>query len=293
MPQYEIVVRVDPPYRFGLTDGRMPVFPANALPLLCWTPGGDSWAEPSGSGETVRSYDDRFLIEVEIDGIRVSGDDNLFRVWLNAPDLDAAAVHAEALIWRIFAVQSLLSEKVVVDDISVKAIEIRYQGVVFTEDPSAGGALCIYDLRSLEERVRQSALLLRGLTNDKRLEQALRYLSIGDDMAFMRKDHQSKELVDEISPLRFLQYWKALTTITGDPSRDRDHQSTSTRLGLGRQYFRHQIRPLKDLRDSFDVAHITDPDAPMIVSRSDVVKCREVAARVVVAYAENKRADQH
>jgi hypothetical protein len=53
----------------------------------------------------------------------------------------------------------------------------------------------------------------------------------------------------------YLNMWKAITTILGDPSIDRDYQSRFRNLGLPKGYWDEYVKPLKKIRDDVDVAH--------------------------------------
>jgi hypothetical protein len=55
----------------------------------------------------------------------------------------------------------------------------------------------------------------------------------------------------------FLQLFKALTSIIGDPSSDRDYQSRCRSLGLSRDFWQSRAKPLYDVRNEDDVAHYT------------------------------------
>ncbi len=91
-----------------------------------------------------------------------------------------------------------------------------------------------------------------------------------------------------LDPICFLQFWKAIATIAGDPSRESDHQSRCRTYGFGKDYFRDTLKPLHDMRNTFDVAHIASLADPTIVSRQDVDRCRVVASELLVAYAKTQ-----
>ena len=53
----------------------------------------------------------------------------------------------------------------------------------------------------------------------------------------------------------FLNLWKAVSTIIGDPSRDRDYQRRYRRFGIDKAFFDTRIERLRNLRNDYDVAH--------------------------------------
>lgn len=139
-----------------------------------------------------------------------------------------------------------------------------------------------YDLPSLRENILQAARLLDGWAPDARLDQALRYFQAGDELFQLSRGSQATIF----APICFLQYWKALATIAGDPSRDSDHQNRCKQLGLGRHYFERTVRPLHRLRDSSGVAHIADLQTRAEVALPDLSRCRETTGEVIGAYLQ-------
>lgn len=55
--------------------------------------------------------------------------------------------------------------------------------------------------------------------------------------------------------LAFLQLYKALTSIVGDPSSDKDYQSRCRKIGLAKDFWQLKVKPLYDVRNDEDVAH--------------------------------------
>jgi hypothetical protein len=53
----------------------------------------------------------------------------------------------------------------------------------------------------------------------------------------------------------FLQMFKALVTIVGEPGVDGDHQQRAKRLGLGADFWVSRVKPLYKIRNESDVAH--------------------------------------
>ncbi len=137
-----------------------------------------------------------------------------------------------------------------------------------------------YDLPRLREHIQHAAGLLDGWAPDARLDQALRYFQAGDELFPLTQGDQTAVF----APICFLLYWKALSTIGGDPSHDDDHQNRCKQLGLGRHYFEARVRPLHRLRNSSGVAHIADLQTRAEVTLTDLSRCRETTAEVIGAY---------
>ena len=67
----------------------------------------------------------------------------------------------------------------------------------------------------------------------------------------------------------YLNMWKAITTILGDPSIDRDYQSRFRTFALPDGYWDDHVKPLKQVRDDVDVAHYSlEPDTITRVEES-------------------------
>lgn len=60
----------------------------------------------------------------------------------------------------------------------------------------------------------------------------------------------------------FLNYWKAVSTLLGDPAKkDRDHQRRYRKYGLSKDFFEKSVKRLYKLRNDYDVAHYSlDPE---------------------------------
>ena len=78
---------------------------------------------------------------------------------------------------------------------------------------------------------------------DAHLQHALNYFRLGDELIKLLAGWAPESEAQELFPLRFLQYWKSVTAIIGDPSRTRGAQSKPRDLGLGRRFYQKEVRP--------------------------------------------------
>ena len=69
--------------------------------------------------------------------------------------------------------------------------------------------------------------------------------------------------------LAFLQLYKALATILGEPGTDRDYQSRAGRLGLPSDFWATRVKELYNVRNDEDVAHysLNVPDHGAMINR--------------------------
>lgn len=55
----------------------------------------------------------------------------------------------------------------------------------------------------------------------------------------------------------FLNIWKAVSAVVGDPSQDADYQRRYRELSLTDDFFQTRIESMRKLRNDYDVAHYT------------------------------------
>jgi hypothetical protein len=284
LPRYEVWLRIDPPRFFGLPEEGVDVVPAGINPVFHGDFNtGRGWITLEDGSDPRRAEGDRLQTEFKMNGAIVRADDNIFRVSLDAPTSEEAIARSQNEIQRLVHLLTTFFPGPATS-MSATPFRVTLDGLERHKQPEVFGRLYVYDIEHMKAELLRAAALLNGMVDDPRLTMSLRYFALGDDLAELQRGWATDEDLIRLMPVRFLQYWKALATIVGDPSRDPDHQSRPKGLGLGRQFFRHQVAPLHNLRNSFGVAHIADPDASAIVSPVDVDKCRDVAAQAIVAY---------
>lgn len=112
-----------------------------------------------------------------------------------------------------------------------------------------------YDLSQLRQVIHMAAEASRAL--DDRMNRASQYF---EHAIFLYEKRQelarpgTRHYSALISAV-FLSLAKAVTTLIGDPSADRDHQSRYKEIGLNYEFYQNKIRRVLELRNSYDVAH--------------------------------------
>ena len=276
MPQYGVVMRLDPPRCFGLPDPGFIVVPVRQRVAVEWNPESGSVVDRSS---WFRGDTERLVASVTVNGIRFRVHDDRLSATVEAEGAVAAMAAIGRETRRLLDLTSTLSSA---DRLSFRIIEATEDGSPIDPSPMLELRAYAYDLNATKAGLLQASALLDGLSSDPRLDQALRYFAIGDNL----RAQAWASLDSGLEPLCFLQYWKALATVAGDPSADRDHQTRTQELGLGKDFFSREIRPLHRIRDSFGVAHIASLDDPPTTSTDGVGKCRSIAAEVIGAYAK-------
>jgi hypothetical protein len=84
----------------------------------------------------------------------------------------------------------------------------------------------------------------------------------------------------------FLNVWKAITTIVGDPSADRDHQSRYRKYGLTDEFYRDKIKRVQQLRDDYDVAHHSLDLTRLETVEQEFGEAASVALEVIRSYRQ-------
>lgn len=82
----------------------------------------------------------------------------------------------------------------------------------------------------------------------------------------------------------FLNIWKAITVVLGDPSIDGDHQSRFQTFGLPKGYWDERVKPLKKIRDNVDVAHHSLENDAIQVVEGAFGTAGQVCKEVIKAY---------
>ncbi len=116
-------------------------------------------------------------------------------------------------------------------------------------------SVTMYNLGSLRESIRKAQRF--ASIDDDRLQRALQYFEHAlflyearNEISNMFSRHY-RYLISAV----FLNLWKSVSTIVGDPSVDRDYQSRYKKLGLDQAFFEQKIERLRTLRNDYDVAH--------------------------------------
>lgn len=179
------------------------------------------------------------------------------------------------------------------------AIAIRrvfsYQAVYFVD---ASGAtypppivknlitVTTYNLKALGERVRTAAGF--ASVSDARLERALHYfehalfLYEGRGQIAQTGSRHYRSLIAAV----FLNLWKAVSTVVGEPGPDRDHQSRCRQFRIDQPFFDTNVRRLRDLRNDFDIAHYTLSAATLPEIEGLYSEAISTASEVIQRYRE-------
>ena len=89
-----------------------------------------------------------------------------------------------------------------------------------------------------------------------------------------------------VVPAVFLYFWKCISVILGDSTKDKDHKTRYKELGFSDDFYQTDVRKVTKLRHNYDVAHYS-----LSAKRKDEVTrnyglAQGTAAKVIRHYRE-------
>lgn len=168
-----------------------------------------------------------------------------------------------------------------------KILQIEKDGqAVPVPGPITLGGLAIYNLKQLSRDIKYAEKYF--VLCDDNLDKALKYFHYSlllFEIALRQEFHSSWSSNFFISSA-FLNLWKCITTIVGDPSRRKDvYQKSYAKIGLEKQQ-KGGIDQLKKLKDDYDVAHYSLQNETLSVVRNNFGKAIRIASEVIIKYRE-------
>lgn len=252
--KFSAVFEVGPPAVFGVPQDGMTVLPAG--PGEYFGDSFDTWAGVKVGHGTLSAYrapEDAIRITLEVLETTIDFRDNYATVSMEAADPGTAYQTATRAVDRCLQHLSLTQGR-----------RFEWRAVSLSSDDQRVyplprfmqlASVTAFDLPTLTRDLTEAA----GLTavEDERLSRAMEYYEQAL-LLFDRRDRLAQVLSRQHAQLIssvFLNLWKALVTVVGDPSRDRDHQRRYKNLGLDQEFYSGRIKRFHKLRDEFDVAH--------------------------------------
>lgn len=258
MPSYRFLFRLGPPGYFGLPEADKLVVPAQ--------PGGRQLVSPvldTRTGQLVshgtlsqyRAPDRALAANIKSEGLSLSITDNFLEVITEAERAQLAADRVLANVDLLLqSLTSMYGDRFFASLLSAEDSQGVPQAV--QTGPKAVQLLkaTLFNIEELRDRVTRAADWASNA--DTAAKKALFYF---EHACLLNEFAQTLPLTSPhvafSRALAFLQLFKALTSIVGDPSSDRDYQSRCKRLGLAKDFWQTKARPLYDIRNEEDVAH--------------------------------------
>lgn len=290
--KFSAVFEIGPPAVFGL--------PQDGITVLSAGPGGyvgdtyDSWTNTKvghGTLSLYRALDEGVRVDLQIGDASVKFSDNFATVQIDAHNPGTAYQEAtqgiDALLRHLSLTQGRVFEwrpvSLVSEDGGIYPVPVFMQLAQVTT----------YDLEALNRDLVTAGAY--SILDDERLSRAMDYYEQAL-LLFERRTRLVQVLSNRHTQLIssiFLNLWKALTTIVGDPSRDRDHQRRYRELGLPYEFYATRIRHLHDLRNEFDVAHYALDEAASQRVESEYGEAKKTVEEVLRSYRESLATDRN
>lgn len=282
MQTFRILFRLAPAGCFGLPDGNKVVIPADPNGREVFGPAFDPRTSQLVSHGTLSQYrtpEQSLNLSLKSRGLVLSISDNFLSVAVDAQHAQVAA--DKALTYMEVLLQSLTA--MYGERFSASVLSV--QDAAGAAQPARIGDVNIHYMKVMafnaeELRDRFSMATNWAATADSAAKKALFYF----EHACLLNEF-AETLITSLPhasfsrALAFLQLFKALTTIVGDPSSNRDYQRRCKRLGLARDFWQLRVRPLYDIRNDEDVAHYShampEPGAFLAKYASAVTVFRE------------------
>ncbi len=153
---------------------------------------------------------------------------------------------------------------------------------------SSLGTVTVYNLDQLRQNIDDAVMYQRLL--DQRLDRALRYWAHARFLYSKRleiTEPLSEHHALLISSI-FLNLWKAISTVVGDPSKpeDSDYQKRYRKLGYDHEFFKTQIEKIRELRNNYDVAHYSFSEEAIQNIESNFGKADNTVREVLKRYRD-------
>ena len=155
------------------------------------------------------------------------------------------------------------------------------------------GKFTVYSLQSTKDAASTAAEWIPDLLKNRRLDMALEYFNRATYLTRSQLEARlDLPFLWGASSLRgeaFLNYWKSITAVLGDPKREgKRFQSFYKKLGLDRNFMETDVERLKTMRNDYDVAHSLDAgsDGRFDIADEDLNVAAGAAKRVVGAYRD-------
>lgn len=254
MPRFTFRYLLEPTSPFGLPDGAKIVLPAGTPVTSPIVDTRSGQIAGHGSLPVYRTAADALNVQLEADEVTLSLHDNYLHLSLSRDTIEeahSAAADFIGLFCQTLSVQiglrfhstllhiedELGSPKQYIREHQLALGEVGWFNII---DLARQSATAFSWARVVDERLRKTFLYFEHACLLREFSQTLPPFS--PHAAFSRG-------------VSFLQLFKALTVILGEPHTDHDYQRRFRKFGLPRRFWAQKIDPLFRIRNDEDVAH--------------------------------------
>lgn len=286
--RFRVLFELHPASVFGVPEEGVTVLPAGPGQYV-----GDAFHSRTGIRvgygvlSQYRSDSEQLSLEFERDDFAVEITDNY--AWVSTTQQSAllALSHARSVVSALLERLALTAGR----NFTARARLIETYGDADADQevpaPLELVRVTMYDIESLRTNVIAAVGLLT--VADDRLHRALDYLRhamwLFDQRAGITDPgDRNGELLVSAS---FLNMWKSVTSVVGDPSVRRDgFQRRYRDFGIEPEYFETKVLRLKELRDDYDIAHYTLDTRALDQVEAEYGEARSIALEVLRRYVQ-------
>lgn len=284
--KFMIIFEIYPPSQFGIPEDAKTVIPVGSGSLM-----GDTFYSPTmtrvgyGSLSRYREEKQAITLKASLGDILVSIKDNFATLTVEASGPGEAYDMSTAVIDRFLQHLSLSTEQL----FYYRAVVIEGEEGKIYPVPRAVimASVTMYDLDRLRTEIENATISYK--LRDSVLDRALNYYEHA--LYLYEKRSEIEETLSRhfnyLIAAAFLNMWKALSTIIGDPSVDKDYQSRYKRLGFDYGFFTSQIEYVRNIRNQYDVAHYHLEEDRIKEAESNFGKAKGVVVKVIKSYVQH------
>lgn len=253
---YEILFQVSPPGWFGLPEPDRVVIKGNSGqqitgPVIDRRSGN---LVSHGTLSRYRTNEEAIDLELEVEGSRMRVWDNFFSLRVEAADQGAALSKGRSVFDRYLRL--VMTQQGDLFEYEILQIESEDGVVDARPQPQAIRVMnmTVFNLEQLRIFLAEAAR--RSSAKNERLDKALVYYEHARLFFRMRglvpifSTHQSFILASA-----YLNLWKAISVVLGEPGTDSDYQKRFRDIGFDTNFWKEKIQPLLTVRNDHDVAH--------------------------------------
>jgi len=253
---YRFLLKVSPPAFFGLPDGSRIVVPVKPESQQIVGPAFDprtGHLVMHGTLSHYRNKEEKLQFELRNNKICLSINDNFFEFSFSAAtNQEAENQLIEAADHFVRSMSVLYGTRFWYTVVVAEVDGVPYHMASVHSFPILNAT--IYNLEQLQHRI-TDVFRWSSIIND-RLNKALQYydfaLLLFETFVMGKIGATHTQLIVASA---FLQFWKAITTVLGEPGTDRDYQRRFREIGFPKDFWSSRISPLYDIRNEEDVAH--------------------------------------
>ncbi|MCH7836055.1 MAG: hypothetical protein IH864_04240 [Chloroflexi bacterium] len=256
MSEFRFVYWLSPEGPFGIPEAGVTVVPGGQKQIVGDVY--DSWTGRKvshGAQTMARSPDDKVQLTFEVEGTTVRLDDNYLKIHPEAETAAEAERIVAAILRRFLAAFSFHQGQF----FQARLVQATGEKGLLAEMMHLG-KFTVFSLEGIRGAASAAAQWIPDLQKKRRLDMALEYFNRA---LYLRRSELEARLdlpfLWGASSLRgeaFLNYWKSITAVLGDPSKEgKRFQLFYKKLGIDRSLIRTDVKRLSGIRNDYDVAH--------------------------------------